>query len=75
MVLKIQRTSPQESRIIRADLLMSSGGSYAAVDALASVAAQHTQKALRDADTELADHWQEVYDILTEAKRKIAEIK
>lgn len=70
MALKNILENAEAIRRTRADILMSSG-SYAAVEALAHVAEDHTQRALRDADKELAEHWAQVVDILEEAKRKL----
>jgi hypothetical protein len=69
--LKVIQTNAEAVRKIRADMLMTMGGSFAAAEALQHVSMNHYSQAVRDADQELADHWLAVAEIFAEAKRKL----
>jgi hypothetical protein len=76
MALKIQNVpSADDLRNTRADILLSTSGSGAAVGALIHASRQHYQQAARDADSEMADHWGCVIDILEDAKRRLEALK
>lgn len=76
MALKVNHIpDAQTARNIKADILLSISGSYAAVEALMFAAAAHREQAARDADTEMAEYWLKIVEILSDAKLKIAEVK
>lgn len=71
MALKVQPTLANDTIArTRADMLLSMG-SYAAIEAMTYCAIAHQRKALFDADSELAEHWEKVRDIFEDAKRRI----